>query len=73
MEYIGLLFEFVFLAIGFFSYRFATGKMRFSPSTKPMADQFRKENGTWMRLLGLALTAIMSVEIVLHIFQMVKG
>jgi hypothetical protein len=72
MEYIGLIFEFIFLAIGFFSYRFAVGKMRFSPAIQPMADQFRKENGTWMRLLGLALTAIMSIEIILHIFQMFK-
>ncbi len=73
MEYIGLMFEFIFLAIGFYAYRFATGKTRFSPSTQPLADRFRKENGAWMRPLGLALTAIMSIEIVLHIFQMIKG
>ena len=70
MEYIGLFFEICFLALGIISYRFATGKMRFSESQRPMADQFRNENGTWMRLLGLALTAIMSVEVVLHIFQL---
>ena len=72
MEIIGLLFEFIFLALGVFAYRFATGKMKFSDAQRPMAEQFRKENGGWMRILGLALTAIMSVEIVLHIFQMVK-
>ena len=64
MEYIGLFFEICFLALGIISYRFATGKMRFSESQRPMADQFRNEN------LGLALTAIMSVEVVLHIFQL---
>ncbi len=72
MEYIGLLFEGIFLAIGFFSYRFATGKMRFSESQGPAAEQFRKENGGWMRILGLALTAIMSVEVTLHIVQLFK-
>jgi hypothetical protein len=72
MEYIGLLFELIFFAIGFFSYRFAMGKIRFSASQQPAADSFRKENGGWMRILGLALTAIMSIEIVLHIFQLFK-
>ncbi len=70
MEYIGLFFEICFLAIGIISYRFATGKMRFSESQRPMADQFRKENGKWMRVLGLALAAIMSVEILIHIIQL---
>lgn len=70
MEIIGLIFEFCFLALGIISYRFATGKMRFSESQRPMADRFRKENGGWMRILGLALAAIMSIEIVLHIFQL---
>jgi hypothetical protein len=72
MEYIGLLFEFIFLALGVFSYRFATGKMKFSEAQRPMAEQFRKENGGWMRVMGLALAAIMIVEIVLHVFQLFR-
>ena len=70
MEIIGLFFEICFLTLGIFAYRFATGKMRFSEAQRPMAEQFRKENGGWMRILGLVLAAIMSVEIVLHIFQL---
>jgi hypothetical protein len=72
MEIIGLLFEFIFLAMGLFAYLFATNKIKFSDAQRPMADQFRKENGGWMRILGLALAAIMTLEIVLHIFQMFK-
>ncbi|MBL7816164.1 MAG: hypothetical protein JNL70_14190 [Saprospiraceae bacterium] len=72
MEYLGLLFEFCFLALGIYAYRFATGKIKFSETQRPMAEQFRKENSGWMRLTGLALIAIMSVEIVLHIVQMFR-
>ena len=72
MEIIGLLFEFIFLAIGVFAFRFATGKMTFSEAQRPMAEQFRKENSGWMRVLGLALMAIMGLEIALHIFQLFK-
>ena len=72
MEIIGLLFEFIFLALGVFTYRFAMGKINFSEAQRPAAERFRKENGGWMRILGLALAAIASIEIALHIFQLIK-
>ena len=72
MEIIGLLFEFIFLALGVFTYRFATGKINFSEAQRLAAERFRKENGSWMRILGLALAAIASIEIALHIFQLIK-
>lgn len=72
MEYLGLVFEFIFLGIGIFAYRFATGKIRFHNTQSPLIERFRQENKGWMRLMGLALAAIMSIEIALHIFQMIK-
>lgn len=72
MEIIGLLFELFFLALGIFAYRFGSGKIRFSESQRPAAERFRKENGGWMRILGLALAAMMSFELILHIFQLIK-
>jgi hypothetical protein len=72
MEYIGLLFEIAFLLLGIFVYRLSTGKMKVSESQRPMMERFIKENGSIMRILSLALMAIMSLEIALHIFQLFK-
>jgi hypothetical protein len=72
MEYIGLLFEIAFLLLGIFVYRLSTGKMKVSDAQRPMMERFIKENGSIMRILSLALMAIMSLEIALHIFQLFK-
>jgi hypothetical protein len=72
MEYIGLLFEIAFLLLGIFVYRLSTGKMKVSDAQRPMMERFIKENGRIMRILALALMAIMSLEIALHIFQLFK-
>ena len=70
MDYLGLLFELIFLAIGLYMYLFAIGKIRSkNPDMQKKADEFRQKNKTWMRLLGLALTAIMVVNIILHLMQ----
>ena len=72
MEYIGLLFEIAFLLLGIFVYRLSTGKMKVSDAQRPMMERFIKENGNIMRILSLALMAIMSIELALHIFQLIK-
>ena len=72
MEYIGLLFEILFLLLGIFVYRLSTGKMKVHEMQRPAMERFIKENGSIMRILSLALIAIMTVEVLLHIFQMFK-
>lgn len=72
MEYIGLLFESLFLFLGIFVYRLSTGKMKVHEMQRPAMERFIRENGKIMRLMSLALMAIMSIEIVLHIFQILK-
>jgi hypothetical protein len=72
MEYIGLLFEILFLLLGIFVYRLSTGKLKVNEAQRPAMERFIKENGRIMRLLSLALMAIMAVEIALHFFQMFK-
>ena len=72
MEFIGLLFEILFLLLGIFVYRLSTGKMNVHEMQRPAMERFIKENGNIMRLLSLALIAIMTVEVLLHIFQMFK-
>ncbi len=72
MEILGLFFEIIFLFLGIYVYRFATGKLRIHPTQQPFADRMRRENAGWMRVASLALIAIMSIEIILHIIQLLK-
>ncbi len=65
MDIFGLLFEFLFLAMGVYLYFFAIGKV--SGKDAEQSARFRKVNGWWLRLLSLALIAVMVVNIVLHI------
>jgi hypothetical protein len=69
VEYIGLVFEIIFLMLGIWVYRFSTGKIKFHATQQPLIERFRLENKGWMRITSLLLTAIMSVEIALHLIQ----
>ena len=67
-SYLGLLIEILLLACGLYLYLYARGIVR--PGTGEAAERaetFRRENATWMRLLGLALAALMLVNVVLHV------
>lgn len=61
-----LLIQGAFFLIGVYLYLFARGFIRFgSEEVKARSEAFRQENKGWMRLLGLALAAIMLMNIVL--------
>lgn len=68
----GLLVNLAFFAIGLYLYLFARGLIRFGkPDARARAEAFRKDNATWMRLLGLALAAIMAINIFLDVKAMI--
>jgi len=68
---LGLIIEIVLFALGLYLYLFARGIISFgSDEAKARAEAFRKDNAIWMRLLGLALAAIMAMNIGLHIKEM---
>ncbi|MTB50817.1 hypothetical protein [Lewinella sp. W8] len=70
----GLVIEVIFFAIGLYVYLFARGFISFGkPEVRKRAEEFRKENATWMRLLGLALAAVMLLNIVFHVRELVAG
>jgi hypothetical protein len=69
MEYIGLVFEIIFLMLGIWVYRFSMGKIKFHSTQQPLIERFRLDNKGWMRFTSLLLTAIMSVEVGLHLLQ----
>ncbi len=68
MQYLGLLFEIIFFAIGVYLYLFARGLVRTGNSElQKKAEAFRQDNAWWLRLLGLAIAAIMAANIFLHL------
>jgi hypothetical protein len=67
-SWIGLLLEFVFFALGVYLYLFARGFIgKGGGAAQTRAQEFRKDNATWMRFLGLALAALMGANIFLHL------
>ena len=71
MELLGLILEFVLLAVGVIMYLFSRGLYTISNEDKrKQVDIFVAKNKGWMRWLGLVLTAIMLINIYFHIVQM---
>lgn len=74
MEYLGLFVELMLLLAGVYLYLFAIGRLKFKEeATRRKAEQFRTNNGTWLRYAALALTAIMIINIIAHIGQLMAG
>ena len=68
----GLIIEVLLFLLGLYLYLFARGVVSFgSVEAKARAEAFRKDNATWLRLLGLALAAVMGLNVVLHLREMV--
>lgn len=71
MEYLGLLFEVIFLGLGIYVYLFSRGFIK--PKTveaEKATESFRGKKGRWVRLLALALIAVMAIEIILNLKDM---
>jgi hypothetical protein len=74
MEWLGLIFEVIFLAFGVYVYLFAIGKINAKdPETQKRMDSVRSGNAWWLRPAALLLIALMLVEIVLHVRQLFFG
>ena len=70
-SYLGLIIELILFAIGVYLYLFARGLVAFGkPEARARAEAFRQDNATWMRLLGLALAAVMGLNVFLHLREM---
>lgn len=65
---VSLVVQAIFFAIGVYIYLFSRGFIQFGDdAVRKRSEEFRKDNATWMRLMGLALAAIMGVNIVLQV------
>ncbi len=71
LSYLGLLLELLLFIAGVYLYLFARGYVRFGDeAVRARSESFRAENSTWMRLLGLGLAAVMGLNIVMHLREM---
>ena len=74
MDVLGFVVECLLLALGIYLYLFARGIITIKdPDRAARADAFRRDNAGWMRLLGLALAAVMLLNVVLHLSQWLRG
>jgi hypothetical protein len=68
---IGFIVEILLFALGLYLYLFARGMISFGKAeSKARAEAFRKDNSTWMRLMGLALAAVMAMNVFFHVKEM---
>ena len=73
LDIVGLLFELLFLAAGVYLYLFAIGKINFADRrTQEQASRFREKNRSWLRILALGMTAIMSINVLVHLLQLLR-
>lgn len=57
--------QFLLFALGLYVYLFSRGVFRFgTEANRARAEAFRLENQVWMRYLGLALAAVMLLNLV---------
>lgn len=71
MEYFGLFTELLLLSAGVYLYLFAIGRLKFrDEATRARAEVFRSRNARWLRLAALALTAIMTINLIVHLRQL---
>lgn len=71
MQVASLVIEVLLFGLGLYLYLFAIGQVRTKDAEvqKKMND-FRSQNKGWMRYGGLALMAVMLVNIVLHVREL---
>ncbi len=68
MQYLALFLELLILAFAIYVYLFSTGKLKVKdPKQNEKAEEFRRENSTWMKWLSLLLIAVMTFEVILNI------
>ncbi len=74
MDILGLIVELLLFALGIYLYLFARGKIKFGDEAqRQKSETFRQQNAIWMRLGGLALAAIMLVNIIAHLGELFAG
>ena len=68
MQWLGLLVEAALLGLAIYLYLFAIGAVKIKQAGRAeKAEKFRQENRSWLRILALALMAIMFFNVALSL------
>lgn len=68
MNILGLIVEILLFALGVYVYLFSRGAIKFKDLEKEKrAQAFRADNGRILRLMGLALAAVMLINLLLRL------
>ncbi len=64
----GIIVQLLLLGAGVYLYLYAIGAVSTkNPAFRAQSEAFRRENGRWLRILSLALMAIMFVNVLLSL------
>jgi hypothetical protein len=73
MAAFSLIVELLLLALGVYIYLFSRGAIKTKdPERQKRSEAFRKENAGWMRILGLGLAAVMLLNVILHVAELLN-
>ena len=72
MEFIGFLFEFVFLALGLYIYLLLSGRINLTGSAAQNLAIFKQNTGSLLKILALILALFAGISLVLHLIQFFK-
>ena len=72
MEFIGFLFEFIFLALGLYVYLLLSGRIHLTGSAAQNLAVFKQNTGGSLKILALVLALFAGISLVLHLIQYIK-
>lgn len=72
MEFIGFLFEFIFLGLGVYVYLLLSGRINLTGSAAQNLTVFKQNTGSSLKILALVLAIFASISLTLHLIQFFK-
>ncbi len=72
MEYLGFLFELVFLVLGLYGYLLLTDRIRLKGSAEQNLLVFKQNVGSSLTMPALILAILAGISLFLHIIQFIK-
>ena len=72
MEFLGFLFEIVFLAVGLYCYLLLTERIKLKGSAEQNFRVFKQNVGSSLTLPALVLAILAAISLSLHVVQFIK-
>jgi hypothetical protein len=72
MEFIGFLFEFIFLTLGLYVYLLLSERIKLKGSAEQNLALFKQNTGASLKILALVLAILAGISFILHLIQFIK-